>query len=338
MIVKHGDHNDFAEALSGHYISHTNTSLDFTAGPVVTTSVVGLDFTDVNAWHCIVVSLSSSGITYLVDESKSGTGMLSESQATNVSAADVEFGSTETDIGLVIRMPNALTLDQMYTLKRSTQEPFLGSRFSVCPFSFSAGNLVVNYSSPAAVANLPWRYTNINGWVQVKNLPPNAAAALTSSWSWYSGNDWGHNNTFGDNSVGTVLYTPEWQRSIADTLTAGSLSDYTQICFQSLDGTSSTQPHKWLILSKDSFVSLIQNGSQNAQSIPTTVAHSPAEGTPTFQNLTSNGGLDPMVWIQTSSPTAYYHLYAEDSWADYNSIANTGKTSQMQGGMGVFIR
>ena len=166
MIVKHGDHNDFAEALSGHYISHTNTSLDFTAGPQVATSVTGLDFTDTSAWHCIVVSLDSSGITYLVDESKSGTGMLSESQATNVSAADVEFGSSETDIGMVIRMPNALTLDQMYTLKRSTQEPFLGSRYSVCPFSFSSGNLVINYSASAsastAYANLPWTYSNAN--------------------------------------------------------------------------------------------------------------------------------------------------------------------------------
>jgi hypothetical protein len=144
MIVKHGDHDDFADALEGHYISHTNTSLDFTAGPQVATSVMGLDFTDTSAWHCIVVSLDSSGITYLVDETKNGTGMLSESQATNVSASSVEFGSIATDIGMVIRMPNVLTLDQMFTLKRSTQEPFLGSRFSLSPFSFSSGALSVS--------------------------------------------------------------------------------------------------------------------------------------------------------------------------------------------------
>ena len=123
---------------------------------------MGLDFTDTSAWHCIVVSLDSSGITYLVDETKNGTGMLSESQATNVSAADVEFGSIATDIGMVIRMPNALTLDQMYTLKRSTQEPFLGSRFSVCPFSFSSGSLVINVSASASSATAYATYRGIS--------------------------------------------------------------------------------------------------------------------------------------------------------------------------------
>jgi hypothetical protein len=174
MIVKHGDHDDFADALEGHYISHTNTSLDFTAGPQVATSVTGLDFTDTSAWHCIVVSLDSAGITYLVDETKNGTGMLSESQATNVSASDVEFGSIATDIGLVIRMPNALTLDQMYTLKRSTQEPFLGSRFSLTPFSFSSGALSVSGSSSGATTFLALSDTP-SSFVANQNVAVNGA-------------------------------------------------------------------------------------------------------------------------------------------------------------------
>ena len=233
-------------------------------------------------------------------------------------------------------------LDESVTMRQSVMDkdhlpPLTCSVYQI-PFN------ITNFSYigfPSNRVNLPWiSSSTTNGWFQVKHIPPNGNPSLTGNWSWYSGNDWGFNNPFGTNTIGTVsnnINSSEWQRTITDTLTSASLSNYTEICFQSLDGTYSTQPHKWLIMSKSSFSSLIQTNSHNPQNIPTTIAHAPSSGTPIFQNLTSNGDLDPMIWIQTSAP-AYYHLYAEDDWGDYNSIANTGKSSQMEGGMGVFIR
>ena len=134
MIVKFG---------ASHFVSHTSATLDFTANSD-TTNVSGVTFDLVNGdWHCLIMSLDTGGISYLFDESKNGSGILAGGSITNFGASSVEFGALGTHVGMVIRMPNTLTLDQMYTLKRSTQDRFIGMH-SVSPFAFSSGSLIIN--------------------------------------------------------------------------------------------------------------------------------------------------------------------------------------------------